>query len=163
IDTLAATVATTASSGAKHDGDMAALRRELDARDARLAEVLTSLRTAATGGDELRELKEAVGALAAGKPPRGGRPKQRGGGPAGAWTRWRPPSRPRPQVGRAGRASWQPSGSGWTRRGRRPQGQWPRQQQRPILRWRAAWTKSRRPPRAPRRASTCSPPSSRRS
>jgi chromosome segregation ATPase len=71
VDTLAQTVATTASSMAKKDGEIAALRRELDARDERLADFITKAREA-TGGSELRELKEAVAALAKDRSKGGG-------------------------------------------------------------------------------------------
>jgi chromosome segregation ATPase len=71
VDTLAQTVATTASSMAKKDGEIAALRKELDARDERLADFITKAREA-TGGSELRELKEAVAALAKDRSKGGG-------------------------------------------------------------------------------------------
>ncbi len=71
VDTLAQTVATTASAMAKKDGEIAALRKELDARDERLADFITKTRTAATG-TELIELKEAVAALAKDRSKGGG-------------------------------------------------------------------------------------------
>ena len=73
VDTLAQTVATTASAMAKKDGEIAALRKELDARDERLADFITKARTA-TGGNEMQELKEAVAALA--------KDRSKGGGPS---------------------------------------------------------------------------------
>jgi chromosome segregation ATPase len=75
VDTLASTVATTASGLAKKDGEIATLRKELDARDERLADFVTKAR-AATGGTELIELKEAVAALAKEHSKGGGSTKQ---------------------------------------------------------------------------------------
>ena len=69
IDTLAATVATTASSIAKKDGEIAALRRDLDAREQAVqALIAQSGRTepaTATQSDptELRSLRHAVASL----------------------------------------------------------------------------------------------------
>lgn len=63
VDSLATTLATTASAMAKKDGEIAALRKELDARDERLADFITKARET-TGGNELRELRNAVAALA---------------------------------------------------------------------------------------------------
>ena len=71
VDTLASTIATTASAMAKRDGEIAALRKELDARDERLAAFVTQSREAADGAD-LRELKEAVAALTSEGSKRGG-------------------------------------------------------------------------------------------
>jgi chromosome segregation ATPase len=67
VDTLAATVATTASALARKDGELAALRKELDARDARLADFLAQARQGEGGTDsrELRELQKTVESLAA--------------------------------------------------------------------------------------------------
>ncbi len=75
VDTLASTVATTASGLAKKDGEIATLRKELDARDERLADFVTKAR-AATGGTELLELKQAVAALAKDHSKGGGSTKQ---------------------------------------------------------------------------------------
>jgi predicted nucleic acid-binding Zn-ribbon protein len=70
VDTLASTVATTASAIAKKDGEIAALRRDLDARDQTLQALVAQARQAqspATGAavdaNELRSLKNAVAAL----------------------------------------------------------------------------------------------------
>jgi chromosome segregation ATPase len=71
VDTLASTVATTASAMAKKEGEIAALRKELAVRDEQLADYVTKAR-GASGGDELRELREAVAALStAGSSKRG--------------------------------------------------------------------------------------------
>lgn len=70
IDTLASTVATTASAMAKRDGEIASLRKELQARD----DKLHALAVAAQGGvapTELRELREAVTALSGERSKRG--------------------------------------------------------------------------------------------
>jgi chromosome segregation ATPase len=65
VDTLASTVATTASAMAKREGEIAALRKELAVRDEQLADFVTRAREANTGGgDDVRELKAAVAALA---------------------------------------------------------------------------------------------------
>jgi chromosome segregation ATPase len=71
VDTLATTVATTASAIAKKDGEIAALRREVEARDQTLQALVAQVRQApqasAGGGsvdaNELRSLKNAVAAL----------------------------------------------------------------------------------------------------
>lgn len=71
VDTLASTVATTASAMAKRDGEIAALRKELDARDERLAAFVAQARET-SGSAELRELKQAVAALASERSRGGG-------------------------------------------------------------------------------------------
>ena len=70
VDTLATTVATTASAMAKKDGEIASLRRDLEARDqtvqALVAQAQATRATAespATDITELRSLKNAVAAL----------------------------------------------------------------------------------------------------
>lgn len=70
VDTLAATIATTASAMAKKDGEIASLRRDVEARDQTLqALVAQAQATRATPGspatdvNELRSLKNAVAAL----------------------------------------------------------------------------------------------------
>ena len=70
VDTLASTVATTASAMAKKDGEIASLRRDLEARDQTLqalAAQAQATRTTAEGPashmNELRSLKNAVAAL----------------------------------------------------------------------------------------------------
>jgi chromosome segregation ATPase len=70
VDTLASTVATTASAMAKKDGEIASLRRDLEARDqavqALAAQAQATRGTAerpATDINELRSLKNAVAAL----------------------------------------------------------------------------------------------------
>ncbi len=70
VDTLASTVATTASAMAKKDGEIASLRRDLEARDqavqALAAQAQATRATAqgpATDVNELRSLKNAVAAL----------------------------------------------------------------------------------------------------
>jgi chromosome segregation ATPase len=71
VDTLAATVATTASAIAKKDGEIASLRRDLQSRDETLQALVAQFRTASQtpqGGpvadsSELRSLKNAVAAL----------------------------------------------------------------------------------------------------
>ena len=71
MDTLASTVATTASSIAKKDGEIAALRRDLEARDQTLQTLATQVRQSgqspesspAADGNELRSLRNAVAAL----------------------------------------------------------------------------------------------------
>lgn len=71
IDTLASTVATTASAIAKKDGEIAALRRDLEARDQTLQTLASQVRQAAppaagapaVDGNELRSLRNAVAAL----------------------------------------------------------------------------------------------------
>jgi chromosome segregation ATPase len=64
VDTLAATVATTASAMAKKDGEIASLRRELQLRDEQI-QALAARPQATTGGDprELNQLRETVAAL----------------------------------------------------------------------------------------------------
>jgi chromosome segregation ATPase len=65
LDTLASTVATTASAMAKKDGEIAILRRDLQARDEQIQAL--AARTQASGGAdprELLELRQAVTALA---------------------------------------------------------------------------------------------------
>ena len=72
VDTLASTVATTASAIAKKDGEIASLRRDLQARDAAIESLAAQARaTAQAGGgqapldvNELRSLRNAVAALA---------------------------------------------------------------------------------------------------
>ncbi len=66
VDTLASTVATTASSIVKKDGEIAALRKELDQREQRLADLMTQAREA-SGGRAIAELQAAVAALAKGR------------------------------------------------------------------------------------------------
>lgn len=71
VDTLAATVATTASAIAKKDGEIAGLRRDLQARDETLQALVTQARlesqapagAPAVDANELRSLKNAVAAL----------------------------------------------------------------------------------------------------
>lgn len=71
VDTLASTVATTASAIAKKDGEIASLRRDLEARDQTLQALVAQARQAAqapsTGAaveaNELRSVKNAVAAL----------------------------------------------------------------------------------------------------
>jgi chromosome segregation ATPase len=65
LDTLASTVATTASGMAKKDGEIATLRRDLLARDEQI-QALAARAQAAVGADprELLELRQAVAALA---------------------------------------------------------------------------------------------------
>lgn len=71
VDTLAATVATTASAMAKKDGEIASLRRDLQARDGTLQELAAQARLTSqtpAGGtapdvNELRSLRNAVAAL----------------------------------------------------------------------------------------------------
>ena len=70
VDTLASTVATTASAMAKKDGEIATLRRDLEARDqtvqALVAQAQATRATAespATDVNEIRSLKNAVAAL----------------------------------------------------------------------------------------------------
>ena len=70
VDTLASTVATTASAMAKKDGEIASLRRDLEARDqtvqALVAQAQATRATAEGPGadmNELRSLKNAVAAL----------------------------------------------------------------------------------------------------
>jgi chromosome segregation ATPase len=65
LDTLASTVATTASAMAKKDGEIATLRRDLQARDEQM-QALAARAQAAGGADprELLELRQAVVALA---------------------------------------------------------------------------------------------------
>ncbi len=65
LDTLASTVATTASAMAKKDGEIATLRRDLEARDEQL-QALAARAQASGGADprELLELRQAVTALA---------------------------------------------------------------------------------------------------
>jgi chromosome segregation ATPase len=65
LDTLASTVATTASAMAKKDGEIATLRRDLQARDEQI-QALAARAQASGGADprELLELRHAVTALA---------------------------------------------------------------------------------------------------
>ena len=70
MDTLASTVATTASAIAKKDGEIAALRRDLEARDQTLQSLVAQTRqpvvvpsAAPVDGNELRSLRNAVAAL----------------------------------------------------------------------------------------------------
>ncbi len=71
IDTLATTVATTASAMAKKDGEIAGLRRDLQARDETLQALVAQARLAsqtpvgepAVDANELRSLRNAVAAL----------------------------------------------------------------------------------------------------
>jgi chromosome segregation ATPase len=72
LDTLASTVATTASAIAKKDGEIAALRRDLEARDQTLQALVAQVRqgeqshaagSPAVDGNELRSLRNAVAAL----------------------------------------------------------------------------------------------------
>ena len=71
VDTLAATVATTASAIAKKDGEIAGLRRDLEARDQTLQALVARAQAAAQPGaagpaadtNELRSLRNAVAAL----------------------------------------------------------------------------------------------------
>jgi len=70
VDTLASTVATTASAMAKKDGEIASLRRDLEARDQTLQALVAQVQAArattdgpATDVNELRSLKNAVAAL----------------------------------------------------------------------------------------------------
>jgi chromosome segregation ATPase len=70
VDTLAATVATTASAMAHKDGEIATLRRDLEARDETLAALVARMHAGSPASDdrqmkELKELKEAVASLAA--------------------------------------------------------------------------------------------------
>ena len=70
MDTLAATVATTASAIAKKDGEIAALRRDLEARDQTLQSLAAQTRQSAPApspppvdANELRSLRNAVAGL----------------------------------------------------------------------------------------------------
>ena len=68
VDTLAATVATTASAMAHKDGEIATLRRDLEARDETLAAVVARVQSGSSTGDQrgdLERLEEAVASLAA--------------------------------------------------------------------------------------------------
>jgi DNA repair exonuclease SbcCD ATPase subunit len=67
VDTLAATVATTASAMAHKDGEIATLRRDLEARDDTLAALVARTQGAPPAGDDrqLKELKDAVASLSA--------------------------------------------------------------------------------------------------
>jgi chromosome segregation ATPase len=73
VDTLAATVATTASAMAHKDGEIATLRRDLEARDATLAALVARVQSGSPTGDhaELKRLGEAVASLAAERPKHG--------------------------------------------------------------------------------------------
>jgi DNA repair exonuclease SbcCD ATPase subunit len=72
VDTLASTVATTASAIAKKDGEIASLRRDLQARDAAIESLAAQARAASQANaehapldaNELRSLRNAVAALA---------------------------------------------------------------------------------------------------
>jgi DNA repair exonuclease SbcCD ATPase subunit len=71
VDTLASTVATTASAIAKKDGEIASLRRDLEARDQTLQALVARAQAAQPAGaggpvadsNELRSLRNAVAAL----------------------------------------------------------------------------------------------------
>lgn len=70
VDTLASTVATTASAMAKKDGEIASLRRDLETRDQTLQALVAQAQAARATADgpapevnELRSLKNAVAAL----------------------------------------------------------------------------------------------------
>jgi chromosome segregation ATPase len=72
LDTLASAVATTASAMAKKDGEIAGLRRDLEARDQTLQALVAQVRqgahaqqagSASVDGNELRSLRNAVAAL----------------------------------------------------------------------------------------------------
>jgi DNA repair exonuclease SbcCD ATPase subunit len=67
VDTLAATVATTASAMAHKDGEIATLRRDLEARDETLAALVARTQSGSPAGDQagLKRLEEAVASLAA--------------------------------------------------------------------------------------------------
>ena len=67
VDTLATTVATTASAMAHKDGEIASLRRDLEARDQTLAALAARVQDTGSSTDdrELKELREAVAALKA--------------------------------------------------------------------------------------------------
>jgi chromosome segregation ATPase len=67
VDTLAATVATTASAMAHKDGEIATLRRDLEARDETLAALVARVQSGSPAGDqgELKRLEEAVASLTA--------------------------------------------------------------------------------------------------
>jgi chromosome segregation ATPase len=67
VDTLAATVATTASAMAHKDGEIATLRRDLEARDETLAALTARVQSGSPAGDQggLKRLEEAVASLAA--------------------------------------------------------------------------------------------------
>jgi chromosome segregation ATPase len=67
VDTLAATVATTASAMAHKDGEIASLRRDLEARDETLAALVARVQSGSPAGDQgdLKRLQEAVASLAA--------------------------------------------------------------------------------------------------
>ena len=73
VDTLAATVATTASAMAKKDGEIASLRRELQLRDEQI-QALAARPQAPAAGDprELHQLREAVAALSSERSTQGG-------------------------------------------------------------------------------------------
>lgn len=61
VDTLATTIATTASAMAKKDGELVALRRELEAREERIASLLNEARGG--HGSELADLRKELEAL----------------------------------------------------------------------------------------------------
>jgi chromosome segregation ATPase len=67
VDTLAATVATTASAMAHKDGEIATLRRDLEARDETLAALAARVQSGSPAGDPggLKRLEDAVASLAA--------------------------------------------------------------------------------------------------
>jgi chromosome segregation ATPase len=72
VDTLAATVATTASAIAKKDGEIASLRRDLEARDAAIQAL--SVQTQSDSGvspRELQRLQQAVADLSSGSDKKG--------------------------------------------------------------------------------------------
>lgn len=63
VDTLAATVATTASAMAKRDGEIASLRKELLARDEKLQALALAAQGGGAASGELRELRHAIASL----------------------------------------------------------------------------------------------------
>jgi chromosome segregation ATPase len=73
MDTLAATVATTASAMAHKDGEIANLRRDLEGWDEKLAALVARMQGAQSAPDdqELRDLRKAVDALSAGRSKEG--------------------------------------------------------------------------------------------
>ena len=79
VDTLASTVATTASAMAKKDGEIASLRRDLEARDQTVQSLVAQAQAArataespGTDVNELRSLKNAVASLHEGARGAGG-------------------------------------------------------------------------------------------
>ena len=77
VDTLAATVATTASAMAKRDGEIASLRRELQTRDDALQGLVAQARAGSPAADDgkLRALEDAVAAMTSER-SKGGSSKQ---------------------------------------------------------------------------------------